>query len=208
MTHIKIAEIITQHVPANAAEYCIRLWEQSPFLLKLTKGRQTKVGDFTCKHGSTTPRITLNHDLNQYTFLITYIHEVAHWHVYKQHGNKLEPHGTMWKNIFRELMLPLLNETVFPTHVLLVLVEHMTNPKASSFADTKLTQALRQYDRNYLHQIPLADLPEGSIFNLHGRYCKKGTTKRTRVLCRELKSKRQYLVPADALVSNVQLSIL
>jgi hypothetical protein len=84
----------------------------------------------------------------------------------------------------------------------------MVNPKASSFADSKLTEAFRLFDKNKNHAAVLADLPEGSTFLLQGRYFKKGKLRRTRVVCKELKSKRDYLVPADALVDNVQLSLL
>jgi SprT protein len=54
----------------------------------------------------------------------------------------------------------------------------------------------------------LSDIPRGSIFELRGRWFKKEETKRTRVLCQEMKTRRKYLVPADAAVNNVQLSLL
>ena len=83
----------------------------------------------------------------------------------------------------------------------------MINPKASSFADTNLTKVLRSFDKG-LQLIALSDIPEGSIFRLQGRFFKKGFLRRTRVLCKEIKTKRNYLVPIDALVSDVQLSLL
>ncbi|HEY0655966.1 MAG TPA: transcription elongation protein SprT, partial [Chryseosolibacter sp.] len=82
------------------------------------------------------------------------------------------------------------------------------NPKASSFADAELTKALRSFDKNADKYTALSDIPEGSIFNFQGRYFKKGKTKRTRVLCCEVNSKRNYLVPKEVLVSDVQLSML
>jgi hypothetical protein len=87
-------------------------------------------------------------------------------------------------------------------------MDHMENPKASSFADIALTKALRGFDADAKELIILSDLPEGSIFKLHDRYFQKGKLRRTRVLCKELNSKRQYLVPAEAEVSDVQLSLL
>jgi len=83
----------------------------------------------------------------------------------------------------------------------------MIQPKASSFADSELTQAFRKFDKGS-NQVVLSEVPEGSIFRLQGRYYKRGKIRRTRILCRELQSKRDYLVPADALVSDVQLSLL
>ncbi|MBA4054173.1 MAG: transcription elongation protein SprT [Marivirga sp.] len=207
MTSDKVFTILQSHVPPSSLEYCLTLWKESPFELKITKSRQTKVGDFTSRRTKLHPRITLNNDLNPFLFLVTYVHEVAHLRVYLQFGNRVDPHGEKWKTTFTDLMVPLLWESVFPEEILHELRRHMINPKASSFADTDLTQAFRKFDKNS-NQMVLSDVPEGSIFRLQGRYFKKGKLRRTRVLCRELQSKKDYLVPADALVSDIQLSLL
>jgi len=207
MTAQHVFDILQSHVPLAALDYCLDLWKASPFELKVTRTRQTKVGDFTSRRTRSHPRITLNNDLNRYLFLVTYIHEVAHLHVYLRHGPREDPHGEKWKTTFTDLMLPILWETIFPPEILHELRRHMINPKASSFADTILTEAFRKFDRN-THQIILSQVPEGSIFKLQGRYFKKGKLRRTRVLCKELQSKKDYLVPADAVVSDVQLSLL
>ena len=88
------------------------------------------------------------------------------------------------------------------------LKDHMVNPKASTYSDSILTKLLRGLDPRAAKTTLLSDLPEGSVFDLHGRWFKKGKLKRTRVLCQEIKSKRQYLVPADAPVGSAQLSLL
>ena len=89
----KVLEILHAHLPRPSVEYCFDLWKSSPFELKLAKSRQTKVGDFTSKRSKSHPRITLNNDLNPYLFLTTYIHEVAHLHVFLRFGHKVDPHG-------------------------------------------------------------------------------------------------------------------
>jgi SprT protein len=208
MTPDKVLTILQVHIPPSALEYCFKLWQQNPFELKLTKSRQTKVGDFTSRGTKRHPRITLNNDLNPYLFLVTYVHEVAHLHVYLRLGNRVDPHGEEWRTTFTDLMIPLLWESVFPEEILHELRRHMISPKASSFADADLTQAFRRFDKNAHQQALLSEIPEGSIFNFQGRYFKKGKLRRTRVVCLEIKSKRNYLVPADALVSDVQLSLL
>ena len=204
----KIHSTLDSHVPRTAVEYCYRLWTETPFELKITRTRQTKVGDFTSKKNIAHPRITLNHELNPYLFLITYVHEVAHLRVHLQYGNRVDPHGEEWKARFRILMQPLLSPDVFAEDILSGLQRHMTNPKASSFADSELTKALRRYDKDAAQYATLSDIPEGSIFRFQGRFFKKGKIRRTRVLCHEVKSKRNYLVPADVLVTGVQLSLL
>ena len=206
MNSEKVYDILKAHIPQASLPYCFDLWKANRFELKITRTRHTKVGDFTSKRTKNHPRITLNNDLNPYLFLVTYVHEVAHLHVYLTYGARVDPHGEKWKETFTDLMVPLLWENVFPEEILHELRRHMINPRASSFADTALTEAFRKFDKQ--QQINLSQVPEGSIFKLQGRYFRKGKLRRTRVLCKELASKRDYLVPADALVSDVQLSLL
>lgn len=208
MNSDKIYSILQAHLPAPSLEHCFRLWNETPFQLKITRTRQTKVGDFTSRRSIDHPRITLNHELNPYLFLITYIHEVAHLRVHLRYGNRVDPHGDEWKMSFRQLMQPMLEQKVFPHNIFNELERHMCNPKASSFADSALTKVLRSYDTNAGQYATLSDIPEGSLFHFQGRFFKKGKIRRTRVLCHEVKTKRHYLVPADVLVSNVQLSLL
>jgi SprT protein len=202
----KIRHILSTHLPAQAVDYCFQLWRENPFELKLRKKRLSKAGDFTCRHQRA--RITLNHDLPAHDFLITYVHEVAHWKVHQQHGFKAEPHGPEWKHCFRLLLNPLMIKEIFPGVILQTLHRHMENPMASTYSDSALTKLLRQLDPRAKNVTLLSDLPEGSVFDFQGRWFKKGKQKRTRVLCRELKSKRQYLVPADAPVGSAQLALL
>jgi SprT protein len=208
MSPEKIHQMLQGHLPGPACTYCFSLWQTTPFELKLTRSRQTKVGDFTSRKNIAQPRITINSDLNPFLFLLTYIHEVAHLHVYLRFGHRVDPHGDQWKNLFKQLMEPLLQKDVFPEEILHHLCPHMANPKASSFADADLTRVLRSFDKNADQYTSLSDIPEGSIFHFQGRYFKKGKMKRTRVLCSEVKTRRKYLVPAEVLVNNVQLSFL
>jgi len=203
----KVNHILQEHVPPAAVDYCIGLWNTYRFKFKLRKSRVTKVGDFSCRTGQT-PQITVNHDLHPYLFLMTYIHEVAHLVVHLRHGFKAEAHGEEWKSSFQQLFAPMLDPVVFPEPLLSGLRRHMANPKASSFSDSELTHLFRQENEREANAVLLSEIPEGSIFQLQGRWFKKGKLRRTRVLCQEVKSKRQYLVPAEVPVSYAQLSLL
>lgn len=203
----KIEEILATHVPQQAVHYCCRLWQEMPFSFKLRNARHSKVGDFTCRTGHT-PQITVNRDLHPYLFLMTYVHEVAHLRVHHRHGHRAEAHGEEWKQLFTLLMAPLLTEEIFPQPLLSGLQKHMISPKASSFSDSELMQLFRSVDQRSAEAVLLSNIPEGSVFHLQGRWFKKGKLRRTRVLCREVKTRRQYLVPVDAVVSNAQLALL
>jgi SprT protein len=199
--------MLENHVPAGAAEYCLSLWERYRFDFALRKKRVTKIGDF-CFEGGKTPRITVNQDLQSYLFLTTYIHEIAHLTVHLNHGRRAEAHGREWKEEFQRLLKPLLSEEIYPADLLQALTAHMADPMATTYSDSGLMKIFRKYDDHALTTTLLADIPRGSIFELRGRWFKKEETKRTRILCQEVKTKKKYLVPADAAVNNIQLSLL
>lgn len=203
----KIQNTLLQQVPESAVNYCVLLWQELPFEFKLRKNRLSKVGDFTSRIGHR-PRITLNFNLHPYVFLMTYVHEVAHHRVHQAKGFRAEAHGDEWKSTFQELMAPLLKIDIFPEPLLAGLKKHMAAPKASSYSDSTLTQLFRSLDERERTAVLLSHIPEGSTFSLHGKWFTKGKVRRTRVLCRELKSKRQYLVPVDAPIGNAQLALL
>jgi SprT protein len=207
MTFEKIQSILQKHVPPSALNYCLELWYFYKFDFKLRKSRLTKIGDFTFRTGKT-PRITVNQDLHPFMFVTTYIHEVAHLETHQKFGHRIEAHGLEWKSCFKELLNPLLTKAVFPDDLLEHLLAHMADPMATTFSDPTLMRVFRKYDERALAVTLLSEIPTGSIFSLRNRWFKKGETRRTRVLCQEIKSKKKYLVPLDAPVENVQLSLL
>lgn len=201
----KVVAILQAHVPSAAVPYCVELWNKTPFDFRLRKSRVTKIGDFTFRRGHV-PRITVNKDLHAYLFLITYIHEVAHLVVHQTRSRSA--HGMEWKNAFRQLLEPLLNEQFFPANLLKELKRHMIDPMATIFSDPILSGVLRSYEPRSETKVLLSEIPEGSIFEIRGRWFRKGIKRRTRVLCQELKSRKKYLVPIDAPIGNAQLSLL
>ncbi|MCH6236654.1 SprT-like domain-containing protein [Cognataquiflexum rubidum] len=193
-----------KHVPLPAAEYCWNLWKELPFNFYITRTRQTKLGDFRYRRDQKIQTITINHDLNPYQFLITYVHEVAHFRAFEKYGLNIKPHGPEWKIAFRNLMTPLLSDQVFPKDVLIPLKRHFINPKASSGSDLFLSKAVKKYDGQKTDGVALlVDLIPGEIFELKGRAFKKEAIRRTRVLCQEVDTGRKYLISAHAEVKKI-----
>ncbi len=199
---MSVLDILQGHCPASAVAYCYGLWQKTPFLFKLKKERASKLGDYRYNPNSPYPhQISINHTLNQYAFLITYIHEVAHLHTFSRYKRKVLPHGKEWKRIFSQLMLPLLNGQVFPETILNPLQQYMQNPKASSCSDMKLFSALQVY--NSISKPLLAELSTGETFILGGRIFEKVALRRTRVLCKERNTGKQFTISAQAPVERV-----
>jgi SprT protein len=195
--------ILEKYVPQNSIHHCYDLWVSNPFFLKITRIRNTKLGDYRFDPKNKNHTITINHNLNPYNFLITYVHEVAHLVAHIRFGKKIKPHGEEWKACFRELINPLLSDLVFPEDVLLPLKTHMKNPPASSCSDKNLYMALRTYDEDK-HLMMLSEILPGERFVFHRRVFEKETLRRTKVLCCEINTGKKYLIPQLAMVYRLE----
>ncbi|MES2516542.1 MAG: SprT-like domain-containing protein [Bacteroidota bacterium] len=195
--------IFQKYFPETTTEYCHNLWKEYQFKFKITRPRQSKLGDY-CYRRDRGHQITVNANLNPYSFLVTYIHEVAHLQTFKQYGNKPEPHGKEWKRHFRETFQPLLKPEILPDELLFSLVEYLKNPAATTQGAKPLMMALRQFDTNVdVDSIVLTNLQSGENFELNGRIFTKGELRRTRFLCTDRKSGKRYVISSTALVKKI-----
>lgn len=197
--------VFERFVPAAAAEYCNRLYERLGFEFKITKSRNTKLGDFRYYGATNKAIITVNNDLNPYAFLITYLHEVAHLLTHNEFKSTVNPHGKEWKSVFVRITQPVLTDEVFPSPVLNALHKYFQNPKASSCADPSLYRALQQFNNESEKKLlDTVDLQSKFIFNK--RTFQKLEKRRTRWVCMEMKTQRKYLIPGVAEVKVVSES--
>ncbi len=187
-------DILKNYVPEESLTILQKWFQQRPFELKIPKKRVTKFGDFRASLKDELPRISVNGNLNQYAFLITLTHEFAHLLVWHNHKHIPKAHGEEWKSEFRKLMSVLLNKGIFPEKLTIILHNHMKNPAASSARDGKLMKELKNYDPP-TKLVHLSELSEGTKFSLNNkREFIKGKKRRTRYLCNELNSRREFLI--------------
>jgi SprT protein len=194
------------HFPPTVAEYCFQLWHDYPFDFIVSKSRHSKLGDyrFSPQKGH---QITVNRNLNSYAFLVTYLHEVAHLLTYLAYKNKVLPHGEEWKNSFRSIFEPILEEGLLPDELINVLKSYLVNPSATSTGHGPLVDVLKTYDTANL-SISLHALPENQIFLLKNLELIKGKLRRTRYFCREAKTGKLYLVAKNAQVNPLETNEL
>tara|TARA_B100000780_G_C21099707_1_gene443738 strand:- start:1084 stop:1698 length:615 start_codon:yes stop_codon:yes gene_type:complete len=203
MTEEQYANVLKRYLPKDAVPKVVELLYKEPIELKISKDRQSKHGDYRPPFNGSGHKISVNGSLNPYGFLITLIHEYAHYKVQCKFGNKVNPHGVEWKNQFKLEFHPFLTKSIFPDDILLPLVKHMKNPAASSSRDVVLQKALKQYDAK--PSTLLDDLEEGAVFILNKkRIFQKGEKLRKRYKCIELQSKRTYLISGLAEVELVR----
>jgi hypothetical protein len=198
--------VFERFTPPAAAGYCHRLYEKLGFEFKITRSRNTKLGDFRYYGSTNKAVITVNNDLNPYAFLITYLHEVAHLLTHNEFKGTVNPHGKEWKSVFIRLTQPVLNDEVFPPTVLAALTRYFKNPKASSCADPNLYRALQQFNGESEKKI-LDTVDLDSTFEFNKRTFQKIEKRRTRWVCLEIKSKKKYLIPGVAEVKVMTDSV-
>jgi hypothetical protein len=185
------------YIPNKAITPVSQLLKHEHLVVKVKKERKTRHGDYK-RLPNGRHEISVNSNLNPFRFLITLIHEIAHFEAYKNYGKFIKPHGIEWKHTFQHLMLPFLNPEIFPIEILPLLAKHFKNPKASSDSDVQLAYALKQFDapndKTFIFELPLH-----STFKLYnGRIFKKGVKRRTRFECMEIKTGRMYLFNPNA----------
>lgn len=187
------------YFPNQAVDYCFDIWQKNDFHFKISRKRQTKLGDYRYYFTDKSHAITINGDLNPYAFLVTYLHEVAHMYVRLKYGNSPEPHGIEWKKEFQIVAKPMLQSAIFPPMVLKVFSEYLVNPKASSCADHDLVRALSAFDepdgKESLQHVSL-----GKAFEFNDRIFMKEKSIRTRSLCKDIESGKKYLISNAARV--------
>jgi hypothetical protein len=195
-------DTLQDFIPNAAFDQVKQLLLHDNLVVKIKKERKTRHGDYR-RLPSGKHQITINSNLNIYRFLITLIHEIAHFETYKIYGKMIKPHGLEWKSVFQHLMLPFIRPQVFPNELLPLLAMHFKNPKASSDSDIVLSLKLKQYDPPNSKTF-IFEVPEGSVFRLYnGKLFRKGSKRRTRFECTELTSGRLYVFNPNAEVELI-----
>ena len=195
-------QTLEAHIPQASIPKVLELLKHDNLTVKVKTERKTRHGDYR-KVPNGKHQITINANLNHYKFLITLLHEIAHFEAYKNYGRFIKPHGVEWKRSFQYIMLPFLNPEVFPQELLPLLARHFKNPKASSDTDAKLSLALKQFDAPSDKTL-IFELPYGSTFKIYnGRLFKKGNKRTKRFECMEVSTGKLYLFNPNAEVELI-----
>jgi len=182
---------LNDYLPEKAVPRIREMREQYSFDLKIVKKRVTKHGDFR-KLPNGRFQITINENLNPYQFLLTLVHEIAHYVTHQNFG-RVQAHGKEWKKTFQHLMLPFVHPGIYPPEILPLLANYLIRPKASSDSDSKLSLALkdkrRDSDKKYIFEMIV-----GNEFLLKNRKFVILKKRRTRFLCREINTQKEYTI--------------
>jgi hypothetical protein len=199
-------QALSAYLPEAAFEPVVHLINQYKVHLTVTKARKSVLGDYRHPILGANHKISVNGNLNQYEFLITLLHELAHLLCFEQFKNRVEAHGKEWKNIYSALLAQFLCLDIFPADIKKSLKKTLLNPAATANGETKLLLVLRNYDvvKKEGHAF-VANLAEGTLFeSLKGRIFRRGKKRRIRIECVEITTGHVYSFSAITEVKVIQ----
>lgn len=187
-------QALDDFLPPNTFLPVAAYLQQYKVHLTIARERKSILGDYRNAHNNRNHRISVNGNLNKFSFLITLLHELAHLLTFEKYGNRVQSHGREWKTLFGQLLAQFIKNEVFPADIEKELLATLHNPGASSCAEESLMRVLRRYDSKAEGQMLVEEVPAHGLFKMKdGRVFKKGEKLRKRYRCEELGTKRVYL---------------
>lgn len=198
--------LLEHFLPSGTFDLVAPYFQDHTIHLTLTRERKSVLGDY--RHPTRDipqHRVSVNINLNPYSFLITLLHELAHMLTFLQFKHSASPHGKEWKTQFRHMLLPFIGKNMFPPDVEKALIAYLQNPAASTCTDPGLYKALYKYDERKPGYKMVDDIAVGQYFETEdGNIYEKLEHLRTRSRCRNLQSKKVYFFQGIVEVKQVE----
>lgn len=186
--------LLDNFLPKGAFDLVAPFFKDHTIHLTLTHERKSVLGDY--RHpikANPIHRISVNVNLNPYSFLITLLHELAHMLTFEHFKHGVSPHGKEWKTQFRHILIPFIGKQLFPADVEQALQSYLHNPAASTCTDPGLYKALYRYDERKPGYKLVDDIKLNQRFATEdGRIFEKIEQLRTRSRCKEIATKKMY----------------
>ena len=180
--------VLEKFLPKNALPY-LKVWFGSyPCHLKITKNRNSKLGDYR-KLPDKSHQITINGTLEPQLFFFVLTHELAHLIAFEKYGRRISPHGAEWKQTFREMLLESL--TVYADDLRPIIQKFSKSPKANFMASPDLVKYFH-VPKEDDEQTFIENLKKGELFEYKKEIFVIEETTKKRYLCKNIKSSRKY----------------
>ena len=181
-------KVLEKFLPENALPY-LKIWFGSyPCHLKITKNRNSKLGDYR-KLPDKSHQITVNGTLEPQLFFFVLTHELAHLIAFEKYGRRISPHGVEWKQTFREMLLESL--TVYAEDLRPIIQKFSKSPKANFMASPDLVKYFH-VPKEDDEQTFIENLKKGELFEYKKEIFVIEETTKKRYLCKNIKSSRKY----------------
>lgn len=185
---------LNNYLPNGAFEPVVQLINHYKVHLTVTKARKSVLGDYRHAFLGANHKISVNGNLNEYEFLITLLHELAHLLCFEQYRNRVEAHGKEWKTIYGQLLAQFIQLGIFPEDIQKALKKTLLNPAATANGETTLLLILRKYDPVKKDGVAfVAHIAEGTLFESQkGKVFRRGKKRRIRIECVEVSTGHIY----------------
>jgi predicted SprT family Zn-dependent metalloprotease len=185
---------LEKYLPPGTYAAVLHYLQHYKVQLTIARKRKSILGDYRHRTHLSNHRISVNGNLNVYSFLITLLHELAHLLTFEHFGRTVQAHGREWKTIYAQLLDQFLKNNIFPEAIEKELLRSLKNPAASSCAEDGLLRVLRKFDPGSSHHHLVEEIALNSLFKTSdGRIFQRGEKLRKRYKCREVKTGREYL---------------
>lgn len=192
---------LNPHIPKEAIAYIEEWLEPYWFHLVIKKPRSTKLGDYRVPQEGNPHIITVNSGMLKSLCFLTLTHEIAHLRTFDLYSRRIQPHGKEWKKTFSEMISESID--VYEEELKVILKVFMQNPKASFYADKKLSEYfIRKQDPNALL---LKDLHVNALFKINNKFFYKLKKSKTRYICIEKNTGKRYLIAENAPVTEINV---
>jgi SprT protein len=196
MTHINSYKpTLLKYTTEPIVDYIVKTFDDNQYQLVISPQRSSKLGDYSPPFKNRNfHRISVNGNLNQYAFFITFLHELAHLLCWLKYKNKVKSHGQEWKDTYASLITDAISKNLFPVDLSESLVSHMQKISSSTTFDYQLIKKLSTYDivPEDNKEVEVGDLEKGAIFEFKGRIFKYDSIMRKRALCFLMPNMRKY----------------
>lgn len=197
----RLNETLSKYAPASAIARLSDHIVRRGIHIRITSHRSSKYGDYRCPAPSHPYHaISVNGNLTPEFFLLVMLHELAHLETYVLFHRSVQPHGHEWQRQYRDLLLDYRN--CFPLEAQ-PLIDRYTRRIPLHGPTGKSLDRLLQNLGAPVETKPtlLNDLSAGSVFRLANRPQRLFVCiekRRTRWLCRELRSYVLVTISGDA----------
>lgn len=190
--------VLEKFLPENALPFLSEWFGKYPCHLKITRSRESKLGDYR-KMPDKTHQITVNGTLEPQLFFFVLTHEIAHLIAFDQYGWRISPHGQEWKSTFRDMLLKSLS--VYEKDLQPIIRKFSKSPKANFMASPDLVKYFHR--ENGSGEVFIEHLQKGDFFSYKSEdYIIEEALKKT-YLCKNLKNSRKYHFKSVALVKRI-----
>lgn len=173
-----------------------------PVIIKVSRARKTKYGDFRSFRDNRKDVISVNGNLSESSFMMTLIHELAHKITWDEYGRSVEPHGKEWKHNMYLLLVEFVRKEVFPSALATAIKLHWHDWKAVTIRMTEVYMVLQSLEGKSL--VPLETLSVGDEFRTEeGKHFSKKEDLRKYSVCISLENQKLYKVHKNLLVEVV-----